>query len=158
MTDARWLNSKERQAWLSLLAVTTLLPGALDQPLQRAARVSHFDYTVLAMLSEAQDRTLAMSELARRSNSSLSRLSHVVKKLELRGWVKRTQSAMDARVTTATMTDDGWSAIVQLAPIHVESVRQVIFDALDDEDVEALERIGEKIRLRLDPHSLLTRA
>ncbi|EMY36094.1 MarR family transcriptional regulator [Arthrobacter crystallopoietes BAB-32] len=156
MTSARWLDPEERQAWLALLAVTTLLPGKLDAVLQQA-KVTLFDYNVLAMLSEAEDRTLPMSELASRTYSSLSRLSHVVKKLEQRGWVSRSQCADDARVTMATLSDQGFKTIDELAPAHVESVRQVIFDGLDRRDVADLERIGKKVVELLEPTSWVLR-
>jgi DNA-binding MarR family transcriptional regulator len=157
MNDARWLDPEERQAWLALLAVTTLLPGNLDGALQRQGRLTLFDYNVLAMLSEAEGRSLPMSELASRTYSSLSRLSHVVKKLEQRGWVARTQCSEDARVTTAVLTEGGFAAIEQMAPCHVESVRQAVFDGLDRRDVADLERIGKRIVQRLEPSSWVLR-
>jgi DNA-binding MarR family transcriptional regulator len=157
MTSARWLDPEERQAWLALLAVSTLLPGTLDAPLYREGRLTLFDYHVLAMLSEAPDRSLPMSELASRTYSSLSRLSHVVKKLQGRGWVERAQCAEDARVTMALLTEAGMEAIQSLAPGHVEAVRQAVFDGLDRRDVQDLERIGKKIVQQLEPGSWVLR-
>lgn len=150
MTGARWLNPAERQAWLALYAVATMLPGTLDADLNRRAKITLFDYHVLAMLSEAEDRTLPMSDLAGRSNASLSRLSHVVTKLEARGWVQRSQSTRDLRVTTATLTSDGLGNLQELALEHVEYVRHLVFDGLDEQDVADLERVGKKILARLD--------
>ncbi|MHA7141150.1 MarR family winged helix-turn-helix transcriptional regulator [Arthrobacter sp. Sr33] len=150
MSGVRWLNPEERQAWLALYAVTTMLPGTLDAHLFRQAKITLFDYHVLAMLSETDDLTLAMSELAARSNASLSRLSHVVKKLEQRGWVSRCPSASDGRVTTARITEDGLTNLQLLAREHVDHVRESVFDALTDDDVRDLERIGKKILARLD--------
>ncbi|MCC9144639.1 MULTISPECIES: MarR family transcriptional regulator [unclassified Arthrobacter] len=147
----RWLTDRERQAWLALYAVSGLLPAALDADLFRRARITLFDYHVLAMLSEAEGRSLPMSELASRTNASLSRLSHVVKKLEQRGWVSRTPSPADARVTTAALSEEGMAALEGLAPDHVESVRKVVFDCLSDKDVADLERVGKKVLARLDP-------
>ncbi len=89
MTQPRWLNADERRAWLALLSINTLLPSALDTQLQSAGKLSLFDYNVLAMLSETEGRYLPMSELAARTSASLSRLSHVVTKLQKRGWVER---------------------------------------------------------------------
>ncbi|MBF4994207.1 MarR family transcriptional regulator [Arthrobacter gandavensis] len=148
-----WLTPEERSAWLALYAVATRLPGTLDADLFRRARITLFDYHVLAMTSEAEGRQLAMSELASRSNASLSRLSHVVKKLEARGWMRRFPSPTDARVTTAALTEEGMAALVDLAPGHVETVREAVFDALDDRDVEDLTRVGTKILTLLDPAS-----
>jgi DNA-binding MarR family transcriptional regulator len=150
MTEPRWLNADERRAWLALLSITTLLPAALDTQLQSAGKLSLFDYNVLAMLSEAEGRYLPMSELAARTSASLSRLSHVVTKLQNRGWVEREPHPGDARVTVAHLTDAGWDTIVGLAPDHVESVRNLMFDAMTDDDVADLARIGEKIVARLD--------
>jgi DNA-binding MarR family transcriptional regulator len=91
-----------------------------------------------------------MSELAARTSSSLSRLSHVVSKLEKRGWLERRPHPRDARVTTAHLSDDGMATLVDLAPGHVEAVRTKFLDALTDRDVNDLARIGEKIVARLD--------
>jgi DNA-binding MarR family transcriptional regulator len=116
MTEPRWLNADERRAWLAMLSINTMLPAALDNQLHTAGKVSLFDYNVMAMLSEAEGRFLPMSELAARTSSSLSRLSHVVSKLEKRGWLERRPHPRDARVTTAHLSDDGMATLVSLAP------------------------------------------
>ncbi|GAA3324667.1 MarR family winged helix-turn-helix transcriptional regulator [Paeniglutamicibacter sulfureus] len=157
MTEPKWLTPVEREAWLALVSVTTLLPAALDSELQVQAKITLFDYTVLAMLSEAPDHILPMSELASRTSSSLSRLSHVVKKLEGRGWVMRSRSAEDARVTIAKLTGEGWDTVVSLAPEHVDSVQKLIFQGLDDRDVAELARIGRKLVGRLNPEHWILR-
>ncbi|MGJ3191759.1 DNA-binding transcriptional regulator, MarR family [Arthrobacter sp. yr096] len=157
MTQPRWLNADERRAWLALLSINTLLPSALDTQLQSAGKLSLFDYNVLAMLSETEGRYLPMSELAARTSASLSRLSHVVTKLQKRGWVERQAHPGDARVTVAHLTDAGMSTIVSLAPGHVESVRALMLDSLSPDDVADLARIGEKIVARLDNNHWILR-
>ncbi|MFJ3957199.1 MarR family winged helix-turn-helix transcriptional regulator [Arthrobacter sp. NPDC090010] len=150
MTDVQWLNPSERRAWLAVVSVSTLLPAALDTDLNNRGRLSLFDYNVLAMLSETEGRFLPMSELAARTSASLSRLSHVVTKLQGRGWVERQSHPQDARVTVAHLTEDGYTTLVRLAPEHVEVVRELVFDALDERDVEDLARVGERIVARLN--------
>ena len=61
MTETRWLNDDERQAWLRLMAVTMLLPSRLEAELKRDAGLSHFEYYVLAMISEAPGRSSPLS-------------------------------------------------------------------------------------------------
>jgi len=122
----RWLDYDEQRAWRGFLAMATLLPGALDQQLQRDAEMGHSSYIVLAMLSEAPDRSLRMSDLAARANSSPSRLSHTVTRLEQRGWVRRERSAEDGRGSIARLTDDGWDVVVATAPGHVAAVRRYV--------------------------------
>lgn len=150
MTEPRWLNADERRAWLALLSINTMLPAVLDTQLHTAGKLSLFDYNVMAMLSEAEGRFLPMSQLAARTSSSLSRLSHVVTKLEKRGWMERRPHPGDARVTTAHLSDAGMATLVALAPAHVEAVRTKFLDALTARDVSDLARIGEKIVARLD--------
>jgi DNA-binding MarR family transcriptional regulator len=157
MTDStRWLDDDELRAWLRLAGVMLKLAPALDSQLQRDADMTHFDYLCLAMLSESDDRTLRMSELAARANASLSRLSHVVKKLEQRAWVERFPCPDSRRVTMVRLTDEGWKVLVAAAPGHVETVRSLVFDDLDRGDVAALERIAGHIVDRIEKAGLRT--
>lgn len=130
-----WLSDDEQRAWRAYLRTTELLQGALDGQLQRDAGIPHTYYVVLAMLSEAADRTLRMSELACAANASPSRLSHAVGKLEGRGWVTRRPAPGDGRGTLATLTDAGWDFLVQQAPGHVAEVRRSLFNHLTPQQV-----------------------
>jgi DNA-binding MarR family transcriptional regulator len=105
----------------------------------------HAYYQVLAMLSEAPGRTLRMSELARITTSSPSRLSHAVSRLEERGWVRRDKHPSDRRGALAVLTDDGFDVLAAAAPGHVAAVREALFDRLDDEQVTALREIFEQL-------------
>ncbi len=145
-----WLTQSERDAWLGLQTVMTLLPATLDSDLQGLEGITLFDYHMLAMLSEAEDRKLSMTSLASHTSASLSRLSHVVKKLESRGWIVREQSDEDARVKIASLTEAGWDAVAAMAPHHVASVRALLFDPLDDKDVKNLSAIMRKVTASLD--------
>lgn len=141
---------------MRLLAVVELLPGALDSQLRRDAGLTHFDYFVLAMLSEAEGRTLRMTELARTTNATLPRLSHVVRRLETRGLVRRTPSPEDGRAVDAGLTEAGWASVQEVAPLHVEAVRQVVFDVLAPGQVAALHEIADALLSRLDPEARMT--
>ena len=150
MTEPRWLTDDQQRAWRQLAAVLTRLPGALDRQLQRDAGLREFEYFVLAMLSEAPDRTLQLRDLAAQANASLSRLSHAAKRLEERGWLERSPCPGDARATNATLTEEGWRKVVTSAPGHVEEVQRLVFDGLDADDVAAMERICATIAERLE--------
>jgi DNA-binding MarR family transcriptional regulator len=152
----RWLDDDEQRAWLCLAGVMLKLSPALDSQLQRDSDLTHFDYLCLAMLSESAHGILRMSELASRTNASLSRLSHVISKLEKRGWVARTPSPESRRVTMVTLTQDGWDVLVGAAPGHVETVRSLVFEGLAPEDVAALERVAGHIVERVEASKLRT--
>ena len=152
----QWLNEQEQAAWLKLAAVMLKLSPALDSELQRDSGLTHFDYLCLAMLSEAEGHVRTMSDLATTVNSSLSRLSHVITKLEGRGWVQREPSPESRRVTLARLTEAGWGVVQAAAPGHVQAVRELVFDGLSEEDVAALERVAGHIAKRLEETDLKT--
>jgi DNA-binding MarR family transcriptional regulator len=145
LPEPRWLDDEEMSAWLALNGVILLLPGALDSQMQRDNDITMFEYLVLAMLSEAPGRTLQLKRLARVTNGSLSRLSHVVTRLEGRGWVRREPLAANGRVTMARLTDAGYAKVVASAPSHVETVRQLVFDSLDRRQVRQLQEISTRL-------------
>ncbi|CAN5750377.1 MarR family winged helix-turn-helix transcriptional regulator [soil metagenome] len=150
MTDAVWLHDDQQRAWRSLAAVILKLPSELEAQLQRDSGMTHFEYWVLALLSEADDRRLPLSDLAGQANASLSRLSHVVTRLEKKGWVTRTRSGADARVTLAMLTAEGMTKVTAAAPGHVAAVRSLVFDGLDDRGVADLRRVCDAILTGID--------
>ncbi|MGY1810095.1 MarR family winged helix-turn-helix transcriptional regulator [Blastococcus sp. SYSU D00669] len=147
--DVRWLTAAEDASWRSLMALMAQLPWSLECQLQRDARLSVVEYHALAMLSERPDHTLRMSELAQLTNASLSRLSHLVKRLEARGFLRREPDPADGRYTLAIMTADGYRHLVASAPGHVRHVRDVVLDALTPEQVTALGEISRQVLARL---------
>ena len=149
--DTPWLDRRQLRAWIRLIGILELLPGVLDAQLRRDAGVTEFEYYVLAMLSEAPGRTLRMTELARQTNATLPRLSHVIDRLQDRGLVERFPCPQDRRATNARLTDAGWAKVQEAAPGHVANVRQHVIDALSDEQIDQLAAIGDAILGRLDP-------
>ena len=149
--DTRWLDQEQKAAWVRLVAVLELLPSQLDAQLRRDAQLTHFDYYVLAMLSEAPGRTLRMTALAEQTAATLARLSHVVQRLETRGLLERFPCPEDRRATNARLTEAGWAKVREAAPGHVDAVRENVIDALTPEQVTQLAAIADAILHRLDP-------
>lgn len=154
--EPRWLNEDERAAWVRFIAVAELLPATLDAQLRRDSQLTHFDYFVLAILSETDGRTLRMTDLAQRTNATLPRLSHVLKRLEARGLIERLACPEDGRATNARLTEGGWDAIVAAAPGHVEAVRHYVLDALTSDQVLQLRQICDALLIPLDPEGRLS--
>ena len=149
--EVRWLDEAEMTAWLRLIAVAERLPGVLDTQLRRTGAMTHFEYQTLAMLSDAPDRTLRMTQLGLQTNATLPRLSHVVKRLEDRGWVERSAATEDKRAINARLTDKGFEALAAAAPGHVATVREHVFDALSEEQVVALGEALGAVLTKVDP-------
>src|SRR5918994_766852 len=154
--ETQWLEEPEREAWLRLIAVAELLPGVLDTQLRSSSGMTHFEYLVLAMLSEAPDRTLRMTALAQRTNATLPRLSHVVRRLEDRELVERLPCPEDGRATNVRLAEAGWDAVVAAAPGHVDTVRRHVLDPLSRAQLDQLREIGDALLTRLDPDGRMT--
>ena len=140
-----WLSTDEQRAWRSYLEATKVLMDALDRQLQREAGMPHAYYEILVRLSEAEDRSLRMSELADSTLSSRSRLSHAVARLEERGWVVREDCLTDRRGQIARLTDAGFAVLAAAAPGHVAAVRRLMVDALSPKQLAAVAEVGEAI-------------
>lgn len=149
--EAPWLDEAELDTWLALIGLVVRLPPALDEQLRRDAHLSHFEYGVLAGLELAEDQTMRMSELAYLCNGSLSRLSHVAKRLEDAGLIERFPCPTDGRATLARLTDGGRERLASAAPGHVKLVRHLIFDALDEEETAELGVLAKRLLRRVEP-------
>ena len=143
VAETRWLDADEQRAWRGYLAATRLLNAQLDRQLQRDSGIPHAYYEILVRLSEAPGRTLRMSELADVSESSRSRLSHAVARLEEAGWVRRESCSTDRRGAFAVLTDTGFAALDAAAPGHVEAVRRYLFDRLSAQQIRQLDEISQ---------------
>jgi DNA-binding MarR family transcriptional regulator len=139
----RWLSGEEEAAWRAIAKVVVTLPWAIECQLQRDAGLSFLEYYVLARLSEDPQHTLRMSELAKLTDASLSRLSHLVKRLESRDLVRREPDPSDGRFTNAIMTRAGYKLLVASAPAHVARVRSLVIDALSPADLRQLRETME---------------
>jgi DNA-binding MarR family transcriptional regulator len=126
------------------------LRWALECQLERDSDLSFIEYHALARLSEESDRTLRMSELALVTNASLSRLSHLVTRLETWGFVRREPDKTDGRFTNAILTKAGFSKLVSSAPAHVAAVRQLVIDEFTPAELDQLREFGERIVARVD--------
>ncbi|MEY9964436.1 DNA-binding MarR family transcriptional regulator [Streptacidiphilus sp. MAP12-16] len=145
-----WLTPGELSSWLSVVRLITRLPWAIDGQLQRDADLSMIEYMTMAMLAEAPEWTMRMSELAERTSASLSRLSHLVKRLESRGYLRREPDPSDGRFTNAILLPAGMHKLEEAAPGHVAFVRHLVINSLSAERLRRLGQDAERIVQRID--------
>jgi DNA-binding MarR family transcriptional regulator len=151
MAESRWLTAEELQSWIALSGVFIKLPYLLDVDLKRRADINFVEYLVLSALSAAPERQLPMNRLATVANCSLSRLSHMVSRLEKRSWIRRFPAPHDGRLTIAALTDDGYQLLVEIAPGHVDNVRDLVYDSLTPHQISELQAICDRINERVHP-------
>lgn len=145
LESPRWLSAEEREGWLFISSIIFNLTRRLENQLQSEAGISFVEYMVLAMLSESDDLSLTMTELAITTNTLPARLSRVVARLEKDGYVRRSLSAEDRRVSICHLLPAGQKKVQEVAPGHVAEVRRQIFDHLTPQQVKQLAEIGEAV-------------
>ena len=157
MTDEskpfRWLDDREQKAWRAYLVATSRLQEVLDRELQAQSGMPHTYYMILAMVSEAPEHGIKMTDLAQVLKSSVSRLSHAVRKLEEAGWIRRDADPTDGRVTYACLTEEGQRVLKDAAPGHVTTVVNNVFDRLSHEQVGQLYEISAAIIGAVSPET-----
>jgi DNA-binding MarR family transcriptional regulator len=146
----RWLDDEQQASWRAFAAAMHKLRWALECQLQEEAGLSFIEYHALARLSENPGHTMRMSDLAEVTNASLSRLSHLVKRLELRNLVRREPDPTDGRYTNAILTRAGLRLLTASAPAHVAKVRELVIDALSPAELRQLRRASERILHRVE--------
>ncbi len=140
-----WLTAEQQADWRAYLLGVARLADALNRQLERDVDLSLSEYEILVRLSEAEGRTLRMSDLATSLMHSRSRLTHTVGRLEARGLVVRAACPDDRRGVNCSMTDAGYALLESAAPGHVLAVRENLVDRLTPEELRALGRAMTKV-------------
>ena len=142
--ESLWLNDREMAAWRSYIETNGDLSAALERDLAEHG-LTLGDYQVLVYLSEAEDDSMRMCDLADALQLSPSGLTRRLDGLVGTEHVTRRPSPHDGRVMMAVLTDAGRELLTRTAPHHVRSVRRHIFDHLTEEQVDAMASIFEAI-------------
>ncbi|MCP2167882.1 MarR family winged helix-turn-helix transcriptional regulator [Goodfellowiella coeruleoviolacea] len=148
--ETRWLDDDEQRVWLGVVAFATRLPAALDAQLQQDAGMTHFEYHVMAVLAAASGGNLRPGDIAKAVGSSLSRVSHLLRRLEDKGWIRRTADPDDSRYSFAALTEAGHEKMTQAGPGHVATVRRLVFDALTPAQQRQLAAISQRVCQAID--------
>ena len=144
MTEPRWLSPREQRTWRAYLRMQRAVDIALAQQLTEAG-ISRPDFEVMVPLSEAENRSLRVRNLASWLVWDRSRISHQLRRMEERGLITREDCVDDARGTMVRLTDKGFEVVAATAPGQVETVRRVMIDLLGPDEMDQLTTIAERV-------------
>jgi DNA-binding MarR family transcriptional regulator len=145
MSEPRWLSAEEMRAWRGFIEVVGQLNINLEADLSKH-RISLGDYQVLVYLSEAEQHSMRMCDLADMLNLSPSGITRRLDGLVRAGLVSRERSSADGRVMLGVLTPKGYEKLRTIAPLHVESVREHFIDRLTPQQIEGIGEIFEALR------------
>ncbi len=138
--EPRWLDAEQQNAWRAFVLGTQLLFDRLDDDLQREHGVALVEYEILVRLSEQQG-SMRMAQLADSLAHSRSRVTHTIRRMEQDDLVRRETSLEDRRGVFAVITPRGRLLLENVAPTHVEGVRQHFVDLASTDDFAAIGRV-----------------
>lgn len=131
--------------WHAFLAMRHGLDAAMERQFAEAG-LSSADYALVVPLSQAPGGVLRARELGRAVGWDRSRLSHQLRRMEERGFIRRFECPTDARGTMVTLTEAGRQAVEGAAPGHVETVRRYFIDLLSPAETETLTTVFDRVR------------
>lgn len=146
----RWLTKEQQAHWRAWLTASKGLTDQLSRELQEKHGLTITDYEILVRLSESENNSIRMSDLATKTLLSRSRLSHQVDRMETAGLIQRQTCPDDRRGQLAVLTKVGVRALETAAPDHVNGVRAHLVDLLSDAEYQALGNAAKKITDHLD--------
>lgn len=142
---SRWLTDEEQKLWRSFLGAQFRLAKVLNEDLENNSGFDHLTYEIFVNLSESEDRSMRMTQLAKSVSANKSRLTYRVEQLEKAGLVQRELCESDGRGHICRMTEKGYEALVKAAPSHVQTVLENFIEPIDAKDVEKLIEILDSI-------------
>ena len=140
------LSAEELGAYFALVEVSNLLQYAVDEHLRVDGDLSYVQFQVLARLVDAAEGKLRMTDLADGVVYSRSGLTYQAGLLDKRGLITRSPSPDDERSVMVAVTDAGRDLVAQVLPGHVDRVQHLLFEALSEDDVTALNAVLGRIR------------
>lgn len=139
------LDERELAAWRGLLRVHAAMTKELDAELEHEHGLALSSYDVLLTLAEAPGRSMRMSDLADSVLLSRSGLTRLVDRLERDGLIERRECPSDRRGQLAVLLPAGRRMLATAQRTHLDGVRRRFLDDLDDEQLEQLAAVWERV-------------
>lgn len=138
--------------YFALLEASALVQHGVEHQLRAEGDLSFTQFQILAILGEDPCAPCTMTDLADRLVHSRSGLTYQVGRLEQAGLVERAPSVDDERSVHAALTPRGSALLARVLPGHVDVVRDILVDALADDERDELARllrlVGRRMRSR----------
>jgi DNA-binding MarR family transcriptional regulator len=131
-------STHEITAFARLMRAQALLRRELQAEVLAPHGLTINDFECLVHLSREDGFRLRRIDLAERLTLSPSGVTRLLDGLQAAGLVDKAHCASDARVTYAVLTEAGVAMVEELRADHVEQVRSIFRESLNEREVEQL--------------------
>jgi MarR family 2-MHQ and catechol resistance regulon transcriptional repressor len=125
-----------------------LLTHALDAELREAVGLPLLWYGVLLHLGRAPGGYRPMNELVNATAFTSGGVTRLVDRMEAAGYVERRPCPTDRRVLFAGLTESGRDMLARATEVHLSGIQRHMIDALDADEVAALDSTLSKLTTR----------
>lgn len=133
------------RAWTRLMRAHASSVRLLGARLQAEHGLTVNDYEALYVLSRADGGRMKRVDLARRLLLTPSGITRLLEGLERAGLVERQACKEDLRISYAQLTDAGREKLLAASCAHEGSVRSLMEEHLDADEIEALAEMLAKL-------------
>ena len=149
------LSDPHAAAWASYQRMRTRLSGRLNRELAHTTGLSEAGFEILVALTESPDDSVRALALRCGLEWEKSRLSHQLRRMEVRGLLTREDCTEDNRGTVIRVTDAGRKLAADARRHYEQAVRRYVTDVLTADQMAALGTIAETVLAHLEePHDL----
>jgi MarR family 2-MHQ and catechol resistance regulon transcriptional repressor len=135
----------ELDAFARLMRAQSVLRRELEAEVLSPRGLTFNDFEALLHLAKAEDQRLRRVDLSTLLMLTPSGVTRLLDGLQAAGFVENKQCVGDARVTWAVLTDEGAQTLECVGAIHTEVLRGFFRGALDEQDIERLSELLEKL-------------
>ena len=129
--------------WRAFVRAQAHVSRRLDEDLRAEHGLSLQEYVALLILAESPDRRLRMGRLADSLTLSKSGATRLIDRLVDDGFVDRVTCSSDLRGAEAALTEAGLNRLRKAAPTHLRGIADYFLSAIDEGDLEVVERTME---------------
>ena len=133
------LSQQELETWRGFRFMVEETSLSVSRALASETGLSGGQFGILSLLVNAPLQSMRQQEMADAMRWDRTRLSHVVTRMEERGWLKREK--VDRGVTLVLLAEDGKRHQHQAAPILARIVKHRFFSRLTSEQLNSLQEI-----------------
>lgn len=145
MTKIDTFNPEDWDLWDTWMTAQRLLVRDIDRRLQAEFGISKAEFSVFVTLLRAPNPEMRVVELSESLGWEKSRVAHLLSRMEVRGFLLRTEGGTGGRRTGIGLTPEGRKLATSAISGHAKTIRRQFLDALSAEQAAAIRAWSEGI-------------
>jgi DNA-binding MarR family transcriptional regulator len=144
-TAAKLITPEQEDAWFALLSAHASVTDRIDRELREQHRISFSATEILCRLHDEEPQSVR-SLADQLVSVSPTRASRLVQELVDAGYLQRGADQGDGRKSLISFTSEGRRYSKKVARTLEDAILRYLIEPLDEEDIEAIVRISQKLR------------